>query len=439
MQIKSRFYSGAIALPKKMINEKFNESFAIKYKLGYQQFISKISNVKRKTRAGDRYCIAISRKYEFREGSGSIVLDILDLKKLGYKPLPQLMEGQLDTITLMDNRFTCFEKNETILDLYYLNHKAACRRLIPRMINVDNKLLLSLGLYLTDGHKSKNRLSISNNEFEVINIFLDYIKNVWLVNEEEIHYEVKIRDGVDIEKIKSYWSEKINIDRSRVNVRRVLKKPPKAEFGNMEIIVYDTILANLHLCLLVKLKDLIKNGNLLLAFLNGVEAGDGYAIQHGTSIEIGFSIENKFVSLIAELCEKAIGKKPRIEKYHTSDRAYKIIYRGLKTAEVFLLNDHFKYHKRRRKNLIDLVRKFRKRDIKYLNALCKGLNNVKEIALFSHVTYRAANLMIRKFIRECIVSYKQSKITRNSKIYKIRHLSLTERGLRLSEILIEGE
>ena len=268
--------------------------------------------------------------------------------------------------------------------------------------------------------------------------FLDYLREYWKINDSEIYVDIKIKPENHSKYVKRYWSDKLVIDEDRIKVRKVYNKPTNAKYGNAEINVYSTAIALIHDNFVNYALEMISSKEDFLSLIRGIEAGDGYAIEHNGRIEIGISSNIRDTDFICKIFEKLGYPKPEVERYHTSENADKITYKGSSNAIKFLLDNHFEEHKERRRSLINLIRKFMRRDIKYLEALNDEEKTKRELAKITNVSYRAANLIIRKYLKLGFVKAKQIKVYKNNRFYNSLVFELTEKGKNLTKCLIGG-
>jgi len=443
--IDVRVYSNSISLTKSLreiLN--LNENLVLKYKFLQNGSISinKVAKITRNKNEKSSYYLKIQKAALEKENikqPTTTKIEIIDKKQLGYRPIKNNSDNKLfDIVNSLDNKFTCFEEQNNLLNIYFLNKKATSIATMPRFIKIDGFSIWNIGFLLSDGFCNNHRISISNNEYYLIKLFLDYLKEYWKVNDTEIYVDIKIKPENYSEYVKGYWSSKLKINEDRIKVRKVFNKPTNAKYGNANITVYNTALALIHSNFVSYVLELIKPKEDVLSLIRGIEAGDGYAIEHNGVIEIGISSNIKDTNLICKLFEKLGYPQPKVERYHTSENADKIIYKGLNNAIRFLLDNHFEEHKERRENLIRLIRKFMRRDIKYLEALNNGKKTKRELAKVTNVSYRAANLIIRKYLKLNFVSSKQIKVYKNKRFYNSLMFELTERGKELTKYLIGG-
>lgn len=366
-------------------------------------------------------------------------IEILDKKQLGYKPIPNARNNKIfDAVNSLDSRFTCFEEQNGFLTIYFLNNRTRSIAYIPRFIRIDNFSIWNIGFLLADGFHNNHRISVSNDEHYLIKRFLDYLREYWKINNSEIFVDIKIKLENYSKYVKRYWSDKLMINEDRIKVRKVYNKPTNAKYGNAEVNVYNTAIALIHSNFVNCVLELIKFKENALSLIKGIEAGDGYAIEHNGRIEIGISSNIRDTDFICKLFEKLGYPNPEVERYHTSENADKITYKGLNFAIKFLLDNHFEEHEERRGNLINLIRKFMRRDIKYLEALNNEEKTKRELAKITNVSYRAANLIIRKYLKLGFVKAKQIKVYKNNRFYNSLVFELTEKGKNLTKYLIGG-
>ncbi|MBU0530774.1 MAG: hypothetical protein KKC05_03820 [Nanoarchaeota archaeon] len=172
-----------------------------------------------------------------------------------------------------------------------------------------------------------------------------------------------------------------------------------------------------------------------LAFIKGVEDGDGYVMKHRGCIEIGITTEKKFQKLIISSLSR-LYKNPKIEKHYTSDKVVKIYYMGLDMALKFFFDRHFENHPQRYNKLIELIHEFMRRDLKYLKSLREGNKTVRDIEKEAMVTYRAANIMMKKYIKSGFVISNNIYLKKTRRFYSNRVFKLSDKGnILVNEIL----
>lgn len=359
--IEVRAYNNHISLPINIINSlKLTKNDVILYRLLENKDVLSVGKVVKTVRKKNNiksYLLSIPK--ETREKINlklpqTIKIKILDIKKKGHKPLLKVDgKGCIDVISLIpdDQKFTCFEKPNNMLLIYYINNRATSIATMPRHIKLDGFTLWNIGFYISEGLKTNfHRVSASNNDSNLVSRFVNYL-NFWNVQDNEIFVDIKLKpENYDIA-LKKFWSNKLDISAKRIKLRKSINKPTNSQYGNAEVTVYNTVLGIIHSKFL---NYIISNANKFikkqaLSIIKGLEDGDGHVMLHNGSIEIGITCAKMFTEFVKNLYSK-IYSKPTIEPHSTSKKVDKVIYRGIKNALKFLENGHFVYSLYRRKN-----------------------------------------------------------------------------------------
>ncbi len=439
-----RLYSKVhIALKREYISDFFNENRVILYKLLDKPEIISISKIcKIKHRTSISYILSLKKEAIDKakiKPPCDIKIEVLGSKPISWKPEIENRSEMIDIISLikMDENFTCFENGNDSITLYYLSGSKPSIFTSPRFMKLDDFCFWNLGLYLAEGLKlNKNRVSISNCDESIVRRFVDYLKTCWRIKDEQIYIYIKISSKNYSDTVKTFWSKALGLNESKIRVNVIRNKPPTSENGGAEIVVYNTAFGIVFSNLLQNIRALLDRKDRISAFIKGVEDGDGWAIKHNKSIEIGIVAENKYVGLI-EYCYTQLYGKPIIEDYWTTDKVKKIIYRGTKHAIEVLLNDHFIEHRYRRGNLVQLLKYYLRRDLKYLNRLKARGMSIKDLSGEIGVTYRSVDEIFDKFYNLDLIRYTQGIYGSNvnTREYKTKIFELTERGQKLLKCL----
>jgi len=435
--IKARIYNNRyIYLPIKVIRTlNLNKNYVILFRINDTICsIGKVIKVNRKRKSQVSYFLCIRKSILKKLKLENIVkIKILEMKKIGYKPpIIKISDKILDVISLIpnDDRFTCIILSEKNILVYYLNNRATSVAILPRFIELNDFILWNIGFYLAEGLKTNfHRISVSNDDSRLIKQFINYLK-LLNVNENDLHVDIRVKPENYSEFLKNYWSEELKISLERIKVRKVFNKPTSAKHGNVEINIYNTVLGIIHgnlINLITKSYDIFSK-NQLLALIKGIEDGDGHVMLHKGSIEIGVTCEKNFSKLVNNIYTK-LYSKPYSIQHSTSNKVDRIYFTGTKNALKFLLDNHFNEHMEKRIKLIKLLRFFMRKDLKYLQLL-KTEKPVRSLSDKAGVTFRAANEILKKYVKEDIVKVNKIKVI--SKIKKrsldIRVFKLTEKG-----------
>lgn len=115
----------------------------------------------------------------------------------------------------------------------------------------SNDLLFIAGcmLYWGEGSKSKNILSLSNSDSNLIIFFIKFLKDSLLVSEKDIAITINCyTDLHSVEEIEQYWLNTLNLPKSSLRKSTVNNISPyskkkrcgKLEYGTCKISVYNT-------------------------------------------------------------------------------------------------------------------------------------------------------------------------------------------------------
>jgi len=105
------------------------------------------------------------------------------------------------------------------------------KRMLLNGLSVKEKLLILSALYWAEG--SKVDLRISNTDPMLIKVFLNFLRDVFKIDESRLTLNVRIYEDLDKEKCVKYWLGITNIPRSQVISVTVLQgnKKGKLEHG----------------------------------------------------------------------------------------------------------------------------------------------------------------------------------------------------------------
>ncbi len=293
-----------------------------------------------------------------------------------------------------------------------------------------------MGFYLAEGLKTNdNRISVANSESSLIKRFMIFLKSYFGVTYKYFYLYIRVDDEKkNIPAIK-FWSDELGLKKEQITATKINVRPPKSNHGNAELVLYNTTLSHLFMSLFYKVFSLSWTKSGTASLLKGIESGDGYVMEHG-GIEIGVVTDKKFADVVLGFFRK-VCSEAKIRDHHTSKNAKIIFLKGRKNATSFLLDGHFSEHEKRRGKLIELLKHYLRRDIRYLSLLKEG-KTVKEISNEANVTFRAANIMLKKlendgFLRK---KYIYKNTTKTKRKYKTRAFKLTERGNKILEYLV---
>lgn len=98
-------------------------------------------------------------------------------------------------------------------------------------INFDQEIIeLSMALlYLGEGAKKSPTTSIGNTDPLILKFFLDVMINIYKVKIDQIRFDLHLRADQDIEEIRNYWSQKLNVPTTKFKYvtidKRTLGRP----------------------------------------------------------------------------------------------------------------------------------------------------------------------------------------------------------------------
>ena len=438
--LKGRLYSGYhFNIRKKDINNlNLSERTVLLYRIRGTEIItiSRIVKICRKRNGEIRYILPM-KKGVLREldisGPCNLEIEILDKKPRGYKPVQARMRKCIDIISLLnDKSFTCIPyENKLYIFCQGGGIGGSSFVSVPRHLVLDDSLFWNIGFYLAEGLKTNNnRISVSNSEWYLIRRFMDFLDERLDINISSLYLYIRVSDKKKELPSIAFWSEKLGIDKSQIRASIPRMRPPRTKFGNAELVFYNTALSRLFMSLFSWAISSNLNREDTLSLIRGIEAGDGYIMEHG-GIEIGVVSNNELAGTILRLFRK-IFKDMRIRDHHTSDNA-KIIYcKGRRVATEFLLDGHFKEHEKRRARLTELLRYYLRKDINYLR-LFEKKKSTKDISEECAITYRAANIMLKKLESNGYLnrSFSEVKNINNERRYRTRTFGLSRKGEQL--------
>lgn len=177
-----------------------------------------------------------------------------------------------------------------------------CRKsiILPRIFNLDDKDLISLGLYLAEGQKYINldhnyhhsgEIVFSNSELISLKLFLKLMKKFGISASEfrwTISLNVNFKDKVCKKELFNYWTKHLGLIPSKARLvwlfySGTLNKPIPSttrKYGCLNLCYSSTVFRNFFLFFINKIFDeiiLTKNKTMLSLLLKGYFAGDGCA------------------------------------------------------------------------------------------------------------------------------------------------------------------
>jgi hypothetical protein len=99
------------------------------------------------------------------------------------------------------------------------------------MLSKKEKLLFLSALYWAEG--SKKDFSLSNTDPFLIKIFVEFMREVFELEDDRFYINVRLYEDLDKEKCLSFWSEVVRIPKSNLKGVNILqgKKKGKLQFG----------------------------------------------------------------------------------------------------------------------------------------------------------------------------------------------------------------
>ena len=167
----------------------------------------------------------------------------------------------------------------------------AYKQVIPRYLKLDTNLFEVFGLYQGEGYKktpiSGTRLEFVNCDKDIINIILKFFKKRFNIPIERwsvyINYVYNKENLKSHNKLVLYWYNETKIPKSNFRKTQYLKGKciKSASFGTLHILIPSCVLGEICLGILDHLEILsTKNEKHAAAFLRGLMAADGSAIEH---------------------------------------------------------------------------------------------------------------------------------------------------------------
>ena len=176
-----RAYSNQYISLRKPILKKFSldENQIIRFQLPdicNEIIIGKVIKTTRSRNNEVGYKLSIPKNYIQKHSlnlPANLKLKILEKRRMYSIPDNKSKKGFIDTISLLDRKFTCFENNDDTVTIYFLNKISHSIAVLPRFIKIDEFFLWNIGLYLAEGTKTtEHRVSLANNEPYIVKRFL---------------------------------------------------------------------------------------------------------------------------------------------------------------------------------------------------------------------------------------------------------------------------
>jgi hypothetical protein len=271
---------------------------------------------------------------------------------------------------------------------------SAYDQVIPRYLKLDINLFEVFGLYQGEGYKkapiSGTRLEFVNCDKEIINIVLNFFKekfNIplkrWSAYINYVHNKNNIKSH---NQLVSHWSNETKIPKDNFRKTQYLKGEgiKSASFGTLHILIPSCVLGEICLGILDHLEILsTKNEKHAAAFLRGLMAADGSAIEHQykhnkTLRNVDLAIETQKEIILY----KKIINKLNIEVKDYSTHSRKLCICGWDNFYKLAKIDIFKLHRKKANSFKNGFsnHKYTLMIKKYLSPLLKEELSVKELA-----------------------------------------------------------
>jgi len=366
----------------------------------------------------------VLREYK---GDKQAIIEIVKIKKIENNPIKLYIHDGLINIYSLMNDFICFERSYDWITIY--GPKGGMRSVtVPRYIKIDEILLWGLGFYMAEGLKGGLRFGVSNEKPYLIKLFQNYAERYLGIERSDWHGDVSIMNKNDL--VKPYWAKELGLELNQIKLKIVNKKPPKAEYGVISTNVYRKILGELQNRLIntQNIREIIKQDkDLALAFIRGLEAGDGCVMDKSNCIEPTITCLKEHAQLVYDLLSLIYNKQPLIRDSHTCDKVVMVYYRGNNMTREYIINGNFREHKDRRTKLITLFKDKRPTEVKYLKALLTP-RSIRELSVMFGVTYPASKMVLKYLKRFDLIKGQRTFINNGKRDYTTRYFSLSERG-----------
>lgn len=396
-------------------NLKINENYIILFRLSnFKQLysVTKLFKIRRKDRD---YRLVLQKRV--RDSLGNIKfpctlkIEIIQIRKKGSQFNHKFKKGFIDIVSYLPNnkKFTYFKRPGNWLTIYYLGHKSPSIMTIPRYIKIDDLSCWNFGFYLAEGEKATDyRLGISNSEFNLIKFFRDFGENYFGLKREDWCTDIKVKNNLN--EIRKYWVNKLNLESNKVNARYVKNKPPESKFGNVSLTFYNKIIGTIIKRIIYDMKFIkslsYKNS---LAFLSGFQAGDGGVLHHNGCIEFTHSCRKKELRIIKYLLSFVCSKKPYVRKSHTCDVVWMVCHRGNNIAREYILKNLFIDHKKRWTKLIQLYNIKNKKEIECMQSILLGNLTKKDIKNNTNFSRECIRFNLNELVKLGILRYEVNK------------------------------
>lgn len=245
---------------------------------------------------------------------GIIIIDLVEVAKETFK----------NKILITKN----LKKNK--IKIWYKNKKGRNPKpiILTRFLKLDKNFYEIIGMYFGDGLKSlsgsgNRQIYFANTEWNLHKAWVDFL-NKFDISKNELHYQIQIgerNEKFDKDKIKKYWSDKLNLPLENFN--KVSIKKNKRTKQNVVLLIafyskiYSLLFRNLYnWCLENKLKQ-TKN---IVSFVKGLFAAEGSVrvtktgVIHSVGISAGTHEKREFIrKLLKRLNIRSVNSSKRRE------------------------------------------------------------------------------------------------------------------------------
>lgn len=302
---------------------------------------------------------------------------------------------------------------------------------LPRTISVDRDLAWAIGFYSAEGSKTYSGIGISNCEKDLVLKFKSIISKSLQINHNRWKAYVKTSNR-DCVEVKKRWVEQLGVDWVVVNFASL------ARSDNIELRVNSTLFSAFFNLLAKKaLVKISEDNELILAFLDGYEVGDGSVIQrngclHGIVITVK---DNVMKDYLVDCFRRVYGYSAPVRK---SKGANEIGVRGVHLMTRLILDGHFKSSNRQWKKLINCYKRkeYPRSHIRYWTALTRGECRINDLVKMTRRSHWAVRDAMIKDTTLGLVTLKRQHVDGYAAPY-FNFYSLNDTGRELIKILDE--
>lgn len=248
-------------------------------------FFSKINRVIRKDRPNDYYLFHIPYTLINSTRFNEEIVEYLGKTDSSKEDSDLIHKEEVDLIKLLNTRINRkirislhpLDKNKILIGTERISIPIE----LPRRIYLSEDLFQCLGLFQGEGSKGHmRRVEITNSDADLLNLFLNLFRKVFLVRNERWRARViytRQNKNLALEReLVDYWSKKFNIPTANFVKTLWWKGNPNAINGSVQLYLPNSALREIWFKFLGLSYDLIKdNVNYAKWFLQGVLAADG--------------------------------------------------------------------------------------------------------------------------------------------------------------------